>query len=294
MKIGISQDAYLRTTDIVTGVRKLADIGFTSLDFNFSDYCFQDSALAGDNWNKVISSMKNAGDECGIEFSQLHSPFYMEIDNHENNQFEEMMMMRSFEACQILGAQWAVIHPKRYQAGITRENYEQTKIFNIARTRKLCKQANEYGIGIALENFFKFSEELTDEGINQTSDMISIVDESNCHNLGVCLDTGHAFYAGIEPADAARQYGDRLKVLHVHDNDGKSDQHVCPFVGYIKWEKFMKALREISYKGAFSLEVHNYVQGMPKELIDDAIKLAYKIAKYLVSMIGSCKNESED
>lgn len=284
MKIGISMDAYLRSTDPVTAVKKLARAGFDALDYNFSDYCYDASPLTTDSWKQLIIDIKNAGNEFDIEFSQMHSPFYMIIDSNKFAEFEEKMTIRSFEACSILDAKWAVIHPKRFDAGITKENYEQTRSFNIERVQKLCKQAKEFGIGIALENIFRFSKELVNEGINQITDIIDIVDNSNCENLCVCLDTGHAFYEKISPADAARSFGNRVKVLHVDDNSGESDQHVAPFVGNINWNEFMKALHDIKYNGVFSLEIHNYVQRMPDEIIDDAVAMSYKIAKYLVTL----------
>jgi len=283
MKIGISMDAYRKAVDPVTAVRKLADIGFQALDFNFSDYR-EGSVLSQDNWKDIIMDIKNAANSANIEFSQLHSPFYMIIDNNEHAEFEEMMTPRSFEACQILDCKWAVIHSKRYEIGMSNDNYEQTKSYNISRVKRLCKQAKEFGISIALENIFRFSEELKNSGINQTTDIIETIDNAGCDNLGVCFDTGHAFYEGIEPADAAKQYGDRLRVLHIHDNSGKYDQHVAPFVGNINWNEFMKSLNEIKFQGVFSLEIHNYVQRMPVELIDDAVRMGYKIAKHLVNI----------
>jgi inosose dehydratase len=38
--------------------------------------------------------------------------------------------------------------------------------------------------------------------------------------LGLCLDTGHALYAGSDPAALIRTYGDRLDHLHLKDVDG--------------------------------------------------------------------------
>ena len=35
--------------------------------------------------------------------------------------------------------------------------------------------------------------------------------------LGLCLDTGHALYAGDDPANLIRRYGDRLEHLHLKD-----------------------------------------------------------------------------
>ena len=38
--------------------------------------------------------------------------------------------------------------------------------------------------------------------------------------LGLCLDTGHALYAGSDPAALIRAYGARLDHLHLKDLDG--------------------------------------------------------------------------
>ena len=35
--------------------------------------------------------------------------------------------------------------------------------------------------------------------------------------LGLCLDTGHALYAGSDPASLARRYGRRVEHLHLKD-----------------------------------------------------------------------------
>jgi len=282
MKIGISLDSYMRSTDIITGVQKLAELGFEAIDFNFSDYSYPDSIFAKDNWREVVENIKAVADKSGIVFSQLHSPFYMIIDNHEHDEFEAMMMERSFAVCQILGAKWAVIHQKRFSEGLNEANYNQTKSYNIERIQRLCKTAAEYDIGIAVENFFRFPEELKNQGINQVSDLIDTIDQSNCANLGICLDTGHAFFDGINPSDAVNAFGKRLKVLHIHDNDGRNDLHIAPFTGRIDWEQFMNSLNKSEFAGVFSLEIHNFVQRMPKELIDDAVRLSFKIAKYLV------------
>ena len=283
MKIGISMDAYRVSVTPAEAVKKLAGTGFDALDFNFSDYFFESSMFAGDDWKQNVADIRSAADDSGIIISQIHSPFDMIIDSNRDEKFEDMMMLRSFEACAMLGAPWAVIHSKRFSFGITMNNYERMQDYNIRRVQKLCAQAKESGIGIALENIFPFGDGLVRSGITQTTDIIETVDGAACDNLCVCLDTGHAFYDKLNPAEEARKYGSRVKVLHVHDNGGYSDQHVAPFVGRINWDEFMKALNDIEYNGVFSLEIHNYVQRMPAEIIDDAVRLAYKIAKHIVT-----------
>jgi len=71
-----------------------------------------------------------------------------------------------------------------------------------------------------------------------------------------CLDTGHALLTGGgDPCDMVDTLGARLKLLHVHDNDGKRDRHQVPFTGIIDWDRFAKALVKNAYNGILSLEI---------------------------------------
>lgn len=36
---------------------------------------------------------------------------------------------------------------------------------------------------------------------------------------GICLDTGHSYYAGMDPLDAMRRYWDRIDYIHFKDID---------------------------------------------------------------------------
>ena len=55
-------------------------------------------------------------------------------------------------------------------------------------------------------------------------------------------------------ARTVREYGQYIKVLHVHDNRGKRDEHLIPFYGSIDWKDFSTALRECAFDGVISLE----------------------------------------
>jgi sugar phosphate isomerase/epimerase len=43
--------------------------------------------------------------------------------------------------------------------------------------------------------------------------------------LGVTLDVGHAKVNGYDPLAFADRFDDRIRVVHLHDNDGTADQH---------------------------------------------------------------------
>lgn len=282
MKIGISLDGYVHSNDAVEAVRRLSRIGFDAVDFDFFNYMHETSILSGSNWRESVLSIRRAADDSGIAFCQLHSPMGRYMDDRRDADREWQMMVRSFETCSMLGAPWAVVHSTRRRAGITRETYAETLEFNISRIQSLCDQAKAFGVGIALENLLPFGDDLAKDGVNQITDVITVVDRCARDNLCACLDTGHAFCSGIRPSDAARLLGNRLKVLHIHDNDGSGDQHLAPFIGKIDWADFMVALNEIRYSGVFSLEIENYIKNLPPELVDEGVSLAYRIAQYLL------------
>jgi sugar phosphate isomerase/epimerase len=62
---------------------------------------------------------------------------------------------------------------------------------------------------------------------------------------------------GLSPAEAVRMIGHEcLACLHVHDNNGRNDLHWPPYAGVIDWADFSRALHEIGFDGAFSLETN--------------------------------------
>ena len=62
--------------------------------------------------------------------------------------------------------------------------------------------------------------------------------------LNVCFDVGHAHLnEGVE--SAYRLLKSRIRSVHVHDNDGKEDEHLFPLTGggSIDWARAMQVLR---------------------------------------------------
>ena len=47
---------------------------------------------------------------------------------------------------------------------------------------------------------------------------------------------------------------DKLRVVHIHGNDGQNDQHLLPYFGKLDWEAFGRAWRDIGFDGVFSFE----------------------------------------
>ena len=163
------------------------------------------------------------------------------------------------------------------------EHPELMKDMNAEFMTRLAKEAKEYGVKhIDIENL-----PFPALPINHTNQCLDFAKRMN-RELGgdmfkVCLDTGHSNFCGENPADAVRMLGhDYLGALHVHDNNGKADQHKTPGEGNIDWEDFSNALAEIGFDGCFSYEtnVSNEIPAgeerdrLERELAQTALRLA--------------------
>jgi sugar phosphate isomerase/epimerase len=161
-------------------------------------------------------------------------------------------MQKSIGAAALLGAKNWVVHPLMPFGieDIGTGNEQATWDINVEFMQQLLTTAKEYDVTICLENMPmpKFS-------LGSVSDVLRFVKRINDRHFKICLDTGHvAVFPGGSPADALRKLGSEVRVLHIHDNDGKSDLHKIPFEGIIDWVDFAKALYEVNYPGVFSYE----------------------------------------
>ena len=78
--------------------------------------------------------------------------------------------------------------------------------------------------------------------------------------------------------------GHRLEALHIHDNDKWHDSHQIPFSMDIDFGPIVKALKEIDYKGYFTLEADQYLNDYTAENIFNGIKNLADSAKKLVQI----------
>jgi len=282
MKLGISMDAYRKACEPVEAVHRLANIGFDCLEFNLSDYVSKDSPLAVEGWMDWIEGIANAVKEMNMRVSQVHAPIYRALGDHDSDEHFDLMTERMFTACEIMQIPYAVFHPRFKREGLLQKNAVETKKWNVEWLSAWAERASENNVFIAIENLFDFWDV---PGYCTNARMIvDLIEGIDQDNVCVCLDTGHAWIAGNDPSDFAKELGPRLKVLHVHDNLGGGDQHVAPYVGSIDWPKFMETLKVIEYDGVFSFEIHHYIQRMPPEMIDDVVRIAYRIGRHLVDM----------
>lgn len=109
---------------------------------------------------------------------------------------------------------------------------------NVSIVKSLARRAEEHGIRIALENplepWFGAS----------PLDLLYLVEETDPDIVGVCFDTGHANVNRLDVARAVEQLEGHIIATHIHDNDGRGDNHLPPLMGSIDWRRVMGAFRK--------------------------------------------------
>ena len=289
MKIGIVQSAFGRCGDFSQQMKCLATHGFEAVDFQ--DLILYKSALYALSpaaFEATLKEYEQIAREEGVEISQVHGPYTVpQADTTpEAVDIKRRLTFRAIEGTAMLDCRKLVVHPLFPNTSHDLSHAEETREANLRFLYQVCQKAKEYGVWICLENMpsLRFS-------LATVPDVLGIVKELNDPQLRVCLDTGHCSYFECSPAKAVRQIGgELLGALHIHDNNGREDQHRLPYDGIIDWADFAHALAEVDFDGALSLETGVQTR-LPEPLFDDYMHHVYRRTAYLAEMVRSAKSE---
>jgi sugar phosphate isomerase/epimerase len=113
----------------------------------------------------------------------------------------------------------------------------------------LALAAAPLGVRIALE--------VVPNDLSRPASLAEMLDRDIEHaNVGICLDAGHARmeHPGGDVAEAIEMVSGHLFAVDLHDNRGRSDDHLVPFEGAIDWPSTLTTLQKVGYDGAVTFE----------------------------------------
>lgn len=91
--------------------------------------------------------------------------------------------------------------------------------------------------------------------LSRAGSLVHFVEEDlDAAGTGICLDFGHAHMDG-NVLDAIETISGHLLTVHVHDNRGRTDEHLVPFEGTIDWPSAMTAMQKVGYDQTLLFEV---------------------------------------
>lgn len=238
--------SLLPASSLPDGLVFFADAGISSIEihgYTRDDFDFGDADL--------VAATNETVDRYGLHIWSCHSPAYDPLDlastdptlrEHTCN-----VMRAAIRASKLLKSRVfvcdGVAPPRRDDAPSVRRAMYANSL------RELLGEAKQLGLRLAIENH-------TDEwGFFVTpEDFFGLIATDDLAELGACWDTGHAWIAGQRP-EAGGRLGTHLITLHVHDNDGRNDDHCLPLSGTIAWDGFLKGLRTARYEGPLMMEL---------------------------------------
>lgn len=280
MKISTEIDSIVGYVGEEKAVELVAKAGFDAWDFSMFRMCQNKNGIlvptkhptAQSDYLVFARKLKQIGFDNGIVCNQSHAPFPSSLKNIDH-------LKRAIECTAEAGGEICIIHPMNN--GTPAENAEMYF--------ELLPFAKEHNVRIATENmwnwskFFrhsKFAACATPESFNEHLDAV------NDEYFVACLDIGHAEMKGSKTSaeKMIRALGNRLKALHIHDNDKLHDSHQIPFSMNIDFLPIVKALKDIGYDGYFTLEASSYLENMPKENLMNGINDLKNSARKLADM----------
>lgn len=128
----------------------------------------------------------------------------------------------------------------------------------------ICVKAKEYGVRPVIHphagGYIEFPDEIA-----------ALVRDIPYDLAGLCLDTGHLYYSGMNPAEYLKKYAEQLDYVHFKDVDQKVYDRVmgekirffdacgegamCPIgSGSLNYPEIKETLEEINYNGYITIE----------------------------------------
>jgi len=183
--------------------------------------------------------------DCGLRLLDLHSPVGPEKDWAASQEYQRLagvdLVKNRIAMTARLAGQVVIMHvPDPSGLPPLRRSLDE-----------LAPYARRHGVRIALENgsFATISQVLSEYGPDY---------------LGLCYDAGHGNVDGdgLDRLDALKH---RLISVHLHDNDGRSDQHKLLFSGTVDWARLAGIIARSAYTKCVSMEIVMRDPGTPDE-----------------------------
>lgn len=146
---------------------------------------------------------------------------------------------------------------------------------------ELARRSVEEIVEKASREHVRVALEVIPNTLSSAAALVHLIEEElDGLDVGICLDYGHAHLMG-DLGEAVETVSGHLWTTHVHDNDGKRDEHLVPYAGSIDWEAAMMETQKIGYEGTLMFEVAD--MGDPVHVLERCTKARARLEKTFVT-----------
>ena len=251
-------------------IELIAKAGFDAWDFSMFDMVtcdrksgeiiYKGHPLESKDAVSFAKRLRKVGEDNGIYCNQSHTAYPLCYKAVRES------IYKAIECSAEAGAKIVVVHP----------DMDASVEENVELYQKYLEFAKGHGVMIATENMLirrlldepSKSSFVTPERIKPLFDLI------NDDNFVLCLDVGHAEIgiANTSSLEMIDCFKNKIRALHLHDNDKNLDSHQIPFSMNIDFPPIMRALKETVYNGDLTLESDSFLGSFNRENVLDGLK----------------------
>lgn len=210
-----------------------------------------------DYYKEELDAIRDAG----LTISQAHAPFPFytyECVKADSTDFMISVYKKIILLLDRVGCKNLIIHGVSLEKKDRINTPDDIRALNKKLYTSLIPELQQTNVTVCLENLPTGMFPTSPGHCSNPYEAAAEIDELNAlagkECFGLCVDMGHLNLVGLEPRTYFPIVGKRIKALHIHDNDGLSDQHKAPYTGKINWVDFYTQLKAIGYEGDLSFE----------------------------------------
>ena len=276
MRFGISTHLYHDRRLDRDHLTQVAGYGFDAIELfaTRSHFDYHDPA--------AVAALALWLDETGVRLNSIHAPISASLvngtwgavySNASSDSARRQAAVREAEAALQVARQIPVdvlvVHLGTPSA--TSEPGDNNRGAAARSAEEICRLAEPLGVRVAFE--------VIPNELSAPLALVTLLEHDlDARHAGICLDFGHANLLG-EVADAVEIAAEHLIATHVHDNRGREDEHLVPYLGAINWNTALVTMQKIGYDGTYVLELAN--TGSPAAVLEEARRARQRFERTL-------------
>lgn len=231
MKISFSELIFLNNS-VVENVDRLLELGTDRIELMMDGSSWD---LTDEELLKLATRLKASETIYSIHPAAWDVNLTAEMADIRSTSFK--LHQRAIHLAQSIQATSVVLHPGFL--GSPCFNRERAKERSKTATKLLTEEARRCGVVLAFENVG-----INGQSIYTEDEFCQSIDDHG-DGVGYLIDLGHAHINGWNIPRVLKLVADKLLGYHIHDNDGKRDQHLPIFEGTILWDEVFNTMSEI-------------------------------------------------
>jgi len=250
--------------DIKKAIREMADMGFKYIELEGMGYENM-AAVARDK--EILKEIVEENTVQVVNFAPL-IPQVISMDRNEQKKALDYFRM-GVETAKFLGSTrvWIdsynppveISEGKTFSEEISYGKSMRVKIpegfswqpfwHHFVSTMRTCNEiAKDHGLEFLIEP-------RVHEVTSNSDSLLRLFDAIPDDNLGAILDTAHQYAQKELLPIAIEKLGEKIRYIHIADNDGRDNRHLPPGEGTIDWDGVFTSLKKTGYDGFYAVDL---------------------------------------